>query len=429
MIKRDIVLYHEEFYKDLLSAKDLGVIDSMYMITRYAFKYKEPLKATIKGLSIGIYSNIYTTRERLYKYLNVKHDFDAYKKLISALENPLRPNEDDFKNYFVSKEMNLMDIPFIKYYREDGGHFLTSSIILACIDDICNASYHRIMRHNETKATVRIVPRHLYKIYNEYRDKDKDTPVAIILGLHPTIELACAMSPPYGVYELWIANRLLNNEMKVVYTPLHNIPVPSTAMIVLEGYLLRETDWEGPFVDILRIPDQKRLQPLFKLEKVYINVMYERLFIHAIVPGLEEHLFLMGFPREALIWDSVRKVSPNVKGVRLTLGGGGWLHAVISISKTSDGEPKNVILAAFSGHPSLKHVVVVDDDINIDDPYEIEWAIATRFQASRDLVIVSGVRGSTLDPSGKNGIVDKVGIDATIPLDRDKKLFRRAPIP
>jgi len=422
-------LYYEEFYNNILSAKDLGCIKPELMITRYAYQYKEPLKAVLKELPIGIYTNLYTSRDRLYNYLNAKNDFDAYKKLISALENPLKPREEDFGNYFTITEAALLDIPFIKYYREDGGYFLTSSIILACIDETCNASYHRIMRYDGHKATVRIVPRHLYKIYKEYMEKDRDTPVAIALGLHPVIELACAMSPPFGVYELWIANRLLNNELKVVYTPLHNIPVPSTAMVVLEGYLLRETDWEGPFVDILRIPDQRRLQPVFKLEKIYVNNIFEKHFIHAIVPGLEEHLFLMGFPREALIWDSVRRVSPNVKGVRLTLGGGGWLHAVISVSKTSDGEPKNIILAAFTGHPSLKHVIVVDDDINIDDPYEIEWAIATRFQASKDLIIVSGVRGSTLDPSGDNGIVDKMGIDATIPLDKKRDLFRRAPIP
>lgn len=420
---------YKEFYNDILSAKDLGYIEPEYMITRYAYLYKNPLRAFLKNSFIGIYTNLYTSREKLYSYLNVKNDVDAYKKLISALENPLRPREKEFENFFTPVEASLLDIPFIKYYREDGGYYLTSSIILACIDNICNASYHRIMRYNGLRATVRIVPRHLYKIYRAYMEENRDTPVAIAMGLHPVVELACALSPPFGVYELWIANRLLNNELEVVYTPLHNIPVPSRAMVLLEGYLLRETDWEGPFVDILRIPDQRRRQPVFKLEKIYVNELFEKQFIHAIVPGLEEHLFLMGFPREAMIWDAVRKVSPNVRKVRLTPGSGGWLHAVISISKSSDGEPKNVIMAALTGHPSLKHVIVVDEDINIDDPYEVEWAIATRFQASKDLVIISGARGSTLDPSGDNGIVDKVGIDATIPLSKKREFFHRASIP
>ncbi len=422
-------MYYREFYKNILSAKDLGTIEPEYMITRYAYRYKEPLRASIKGSPVAVYTNIYTCRDELYRYLGVGSDREAYEKLLTALNNPLKPREADFWNYYREASYTLMDIPFIKYYREDGGPYLTSSIFIACIDDVCNASYHRVMRYNGYRATVRIVPRHLHKIYMEYSSRDMDTPVAIILGVHPVIEVACAMSPPYGVYELWVANRLLNNELELVHTPLYNIPVPSTAMVVMEGLLLRETDWEGPFVDILRIPDRRRMQPVFKLERIYVSTVYEKPYIHAIVPGLEEHLFLMGFPREALVWDSVRRVVPGVKAVRLTPGGGCWLHAVISIRKTSDGEPRNAIMAAFTGHPSLKHVVVVDDDIDVDDPVEIEWAIATRFQGSRDLVIIPRARGSTLDPSGDDGIVDKVGIDATRLLDRDERLFHRAPIP
>ncbi|MEM1533326.1 MAG: UbiD family decarboxylase, partial [Desulfurococcaceae archaeon] len=180
---------------------------------------------------------------------------------------------------------------------------------------------------------------------------------------------------------------------------------------------------------ILGIPDQARMQPVFKFEKAYINVGLEDPLIHAIVPGLEEHVLLMGFPREASIWDSVRRVHSDVRSVRLTRGSGGWLHAVISIKKSSEGDAKNVVMAAFAGHPSLKHVVVVDEDIDVDDPYSVEWAIATRFQASRGLIVIKGSRGSTLDPSSVDGLTDKVGVDATKPIDKDPKLFKRAGIP
>jgi UbiD family decarboxylase len=137
-----------------------------------------------------------------------------------------------------------------------------------------------------------------------------------------------------------------------------------------------------------------------------------------------EHKLLMGFPREASIWDVVRKVVPKVVKVRLTPAGGCWLHAVISIEKNSDGDAKNAILAAFAAHPSLKHVVVVDPDIDPDNPVDVEWAIATRFQAGEDLILIRGVRGSTLDPSSDDGITDKLGIDATAPLNK-LELFRK----
>ena len=125
----------------------------------------------------------------------------------------------------------------------------------------------------------------------------------------------------------------------------------------------------------------------------------------------------MGFPREAAIWDAVSKVVPRVRKVRLTPASGGWLHAVVSIEKQHEGDGKSAIMAAFAAHPSLKHVVVVDSDVDPDNPWEVEWAIATRFQADRDLVLVRNARGSTLDPSSQDGLTSKVGIDATKPLE------------
>jgi len=136
-------------------------------------------------------------------------------------------------------------------------------------------------------------------------------------------------------------------------------------------------------------------------------------------------------PREAAIYEAASKVVPEVKAVNLSLGGCGWLHAVISIRKQTDGDAKNALLAAFAAHPSLKHAVVVDTDINIFNPEEVEWAIATRFQAEEDLLIIRNVRGSTLDPSAnmKTGLTTKVGVDATRPLKAPKGKFERAKTP
>ncbi|PWV36942.1 MAG: hypothetical protein DJ555_04645 [Desulfurococcaceae archaeon] len=114
--------------------------------------------------------------------------------------------------------------------------------------------------------------------------------------------------------------------------------------------------------------------------------------------------------------------------MRLTRASGGWLHALISIEKSVDGDSKNAILAAFAAHPSLKIVTVVDGDIDIDNPEEVEWAIATRLQASRGIVIIKEARLSSLDPSARNGIGDKLGIDATVPIG-ERHRYRRARIP
>jgi UbiD family decarboxylase len=144
-----------------------------------------------------------------------------------------------------------------------------------------------------------------------------------------------------------------------------------------------------------------------------------------------EHKLLMGLPHEVLIWDAVSKVVPKVHAINLSAGGSGWLHAIISIDKQLDGDGKNALLAAFAAHPSLKHAVVVDSDIDVFNICDVEWAIATRFQANEDLVIINNVRGSTLDPSAdqETGLTTKMGVDATRPFGKPKEKFERAKIP
>jgi UbiD family decarboxylase len=150
-----------------------------------------------------------------------------------------------------------------------------------------------------------------------------------------------------------------------------------------------------------------------------------------ILPSGSEHRLLMGLPREVLIWESVSKVVPKVYAVNLSLGGSGWLHAIISIEKQLEGDGKNALLAAFAAHPSLKHAVVVDSDVDVYKVSDVEWAIATRFQASEDLIIIKNVRGSTLDSSAEQetGLTTKVGIDATRPLTKPREKFERVKIP
>lgn len=125
-----------------------------------------------------------------------------------------------------------------------------------------------------------------------------------------------------------------------------------------------------------------------------------------------------------MIFKTVRQAVPRVRNVRLTEGGCCWLNGVVSITKNKEGDGVNAILAAFTGHPSMKNVIVVDDDINIFDDREVEWAVATRMQGDR-IIKIPGAAGSSLDPS-THGTTYKVGFDATIPLDSDKKMFKKA---
>ncbi len=407
----------------------LGKLGREYEVTRHAYQVRNRIvEFELEDTGIHCITNLISNRKDLYTILGVNNDVEAYEKIIDAIANPVKLEKVDFNEYFEETSYTLEDMPFIKYFREDGGYYLTGSIIVACIDNICNASFHRIMYVNENEAVVRIVPRHLHQIYQSYREKGEDTPVAIVLGADPIVELASAITTRYGLFELEIAARL-SGDNRVALTPKYKIPVPVTTSIVLEGVISRDKlVEEGPFVDILGLADIKRKQPVFQLEKIHVNKKYPILY-HAIVPSLWDHIFLMGFPREAMIYNVVKTVSPNIKSVRLTIGSGGWLHAIVSLKQVKPGEARNVGMAVVTAHPSVKHVIVVDDDIDVDDPYMVEWAIATRVRGGEDIIIIRNTHGSTLDPRSRDGVGDKVIIDATKPFDEPWDKYKRVKIP
>jgi UbiD family decarboxylase len=230
----------------------------------------------------------------------------------------------------------------------------------------------------------------------------------------------------YGVDESRIASALtlsaLGKPVDMVKIK-DGLTVPADAEYVLEGRLTKETVDEGPFVDAVRTYDRVRKEPVLVVDRIYHR---DDPIFQIIVGGLDEHFLFMGMPREPAIYQAVGRAVPHVKAVRLTEGGSAWLHGVVSIRKQHPGDGKNAILAAFGAHTSMKQVTIVDEDIDIFDDREVEWAVATRFQADRGLVVLHDVRGSSIDPSARDGFTSKVGIDATRPLGGDPTMFDMA---
>jgi UbiD family decarboxylase len=231
------------------------------------------------------------------------------------------------------------------------------------------------------------------------------------------------MSPAPGVDELSIANALAPTPVVKCLTV--SLEVPAEAEIVLEGRIIRGMVDEGPFLDLTETMDIVRRQPV-----VEINCITHRhgALYQALLPGGEEHKLLMGLPREPTIYEEVGKVCDCIN-VLLTPGGASWLHGVVQIRKRNADDGKRAIEAALRGHASLKHVLVVDEDIDIYDSAELEWAVATRFQADRDFAVFSDQPSSSLDPSalhvpGQKSRTAKMGLDATIPWLRPSGTLR-----
>jgi len=404
-----------------------GVLAREYEVSRLILETQGCGPALLVNVEGAVYPaavNLVDTRGKLLKALSSEGDEEAYRRLLNALESPGRLAEGDAPP-LERAPRGLYSLPeAVKAYEGEAGLYISSGVFVACYEGKCNASIHRILVLGEKRGAVRIVPRHLWKLYREAVKREGELRVTVALGLHPAVLLAAAASPPLGVFELEVASRLLGG-LRVYRSPVSGYPVPLGAAAVIEGRLTAETVEEGPYVDAVMTYDRVRRQPVLEVDEV----LYRRGGVgHIIIGGSLDHVSLMGFPREAAIWGAASRVVPRVGKVRLTPGGGGWLHAVVQVEKQHEGDGKSVIMAAFAAHPSLKHVVVVDMDVDPDNPVEVEWAIATRFQAHRDLVLVPNARGSTLDPSSEDGLTSKVGIDATKPL-QGGSVYERGRVP
>ena len=365
-----------------------------------------------------VVSNIYGTRDLVAEALGVDK-WDLVPFLRRAIENrkPYRVVEEAL---FLEREerADLNRIPVPTYTRKGGGPYFTSAVVFALDPEYgLNASFHRMMVFDKRKAAIRMLPRDLHTYWER---SGKDLEVAVAVGLPINVLLAAAVSAGTDVDEMEIANALSRVDMVRVE---NDILVPAEAEMVLLGRITDETHPEGPFMDLTGTYDVVREQPVIQFERMFLR---KDPIFHALLPGGNEHKVLMGMPREPTIWREVEKEGIEVKGVYLTPGGCSWLHGVVSIRKKREDDGKRAIEAAFRGHRSMKHVVIVDDDINIYDPSDVEWAIATRFQASRDLVIYEGVKGSSLDPSADpiTRLTIKVGVDATTPLEGREKFVR-----
>ena len=370
-------------------------------------------------------ANLFSTRKKVAEAIGVDES-GIVQRMIEAVDDPCEPvmtDEPEFR-YSVS-EPDLMSLPIARYFPEDGGRYITAGVIVSEYKGKKNVSFHRMMIMDKDSIAVRLVPRHLYKMYNEAKSEGIELKVSICIGARPEVLLAAATSTAYETDELTIASSLC---MKGSGSPLsvgrtdNGLIVPSECDYVFEGRITFEETSEGPFVDITGTYDYVRQQPVIKIEKVWTS---KDPYFHLLLPGGNEHYLFMGLPREPMMYVSVRDKVPGVRSVRLTEGGCCWLNGVVSIKKVNPDDGVKAALAALDGHKSMKNVIVVDDDVNIFDDKEVEWAVATRFQATH-IITLPGEKGSSLDPSATDSITCKVAIDATIPSDKDIKDFQRA---
>jgi len=366
-----------------------------------------PVLLNVEGKKVA--KNLVSSRQMLGKYLGV----DAYSiaRELSKIEGrEAEIRVEQFSSLGMNKvEVNLKELPVVKYFPRDGGRYITAGIVIARRNEIFNASIHRMLLLDERRVAVRLVPpRHTYLMWRDAVESGEELEIAVAIGTHPLFLFASATRVGEGE-EFRYAASLMGG---LTLYKKNGLLVPDSE-IVLFGRITAETAKEGPFVDITGTYDVVRDEPVIVFDEMYVK---DDFIYYSITPGGKEHQMLMGVPYEPVIYKFVSNVC-KVKNVIMTPGSCHYFHCIVQIQKRSEGDAKNAILAALSANPSMKGVVVVDEDIDILNYEDVEFAIATRFQPDRDFVVIKGARGSSLDPSAEI-TTSKWGIDATKPLGK-----------
>ena len=348
-------------------------------------------------------------------------------KEIAAEDAPIR-------QVTVEQPDLLKLFPIPRHNEHDSAQYITAGVIIARNPKTGaqNVSIQRIQVKDGRRLQALILPRHLNAFATMAEEMGQDLPIAIVIGADPLTLLASQAVVPIDQDELEIAGSLHGAPLEVVKCSGSEIRVPAHAEIVIEGRVLANVrELEGPFGEFPRTYSPAGQHHVIAVDRVTHR---KNPIFHTIIPAELGHLMLGAIPREATILGLLQRSFPNVLDAHLARGGTCRYHLYVKLKKRRESEAKNVIMAAFGAHFDVKQVIVVDDDVDVHNPTEVEWAVATRFQADRDLLVVSGAQGSPLDPSttltGRlDGTSAKMGLDATRPLTYAGHTFTRVRIP
>jgi UbiD family decarboxylase len=384
----------------------------------------------IKESNFHLVANLVGTRKRFALAVSGTEN-NIHAKIISAIKKAKHPRIIPSGKFLENKSKNLFSMPIVTHFEKESGPFITSSVAYAKNPETGkqNSSFHRMMPIDKTHFTIRMVEgRHLHRCFVDAKEHGEDLKIAITIGVHPAISIAGAYQAEWGKDEIDIANSLLGGKLTLTKLPFSGLNVPSGSEIVMEGKILCDKTHPEWMVEMLQTYDHKRSQPVFELENLFFRT---NPIFHDVLSGYSEHRLLMGMPIESKLNGELKKAFPQTLQVSMTNGGCNWLHAIVQIKKKSDSDPKKIIKKTFDSHRSLKQVTVVDEDIDPNNAESVEYAMATRFQADKDLVILKKVRGSSLDPSSdqKKLQTAKMGIDATRSLSKNPQGFELAKIP
>lgn len=394
-----------------------------HQMTAYALelehqkRYPALLFERVEGHTIPVVSNLFASRRRIGLMLGVeeKELLTEWSKLSSKRIKPVTKDSGPVKEVILTgDDVDLRQFPIPVHFAIDAGAYITAGITMARDPDtgIGNLSFARLQVKGPNRLGTSLHSRgNLWDFQQRCEQRNKPLEVAIVIGSHPAISVAAATRLPLGEDELELAAGLLNEPIDVVPAETVDLMVPADAEMIIEGIIKPNVkEDEGPFGEYTGYASPRSTRNVVQVKAVTHR---RDMIFHDIVPGASsEHLNLSKTSRIPQFFDAVKKVLPNVVALNYPQSGTHF-HCYLSMRKVLEGQPKQAIALLFGLDMYLKLIVVVDEDIDVFNEQQVMWALATRFQADKGLVVIPGAPCNLLDPSSNDGMSAKMGLDAT----------------
>jgi 2,5-furandicarboxylate decarboxylase 1 len=386
----------------------------------------------VRGYSMPVASGLLQSRNRIALGMGAAYE-KIETKLRAAMDHPIQPkrvNKAPVKDVILTKnKVDLYELPVPIFSVMDGGPMITAGVVIAEDPEFgMNAGMYRLMLKERNITGIDIVtPNNLRKFAERALQQKKPLSISISIGTHPYELVASTFKASLGVNELTFAGGLRGKPLALADGETIPVPCIADAEIVLEGEILPE-GWihpEGPFCEFNRLMGGIHMNPRVRIKAI----LHRKDPIYYALHMPWENIWMSAPIYEAAAWRVLHEAGVQTTAINVTPGGCCHWHIVAAIRK-QPGDGKNAIMALLS-IADIKHVTIVDDDIDVFDPTDVEWAVATRVQADRDVVIVSDARSKPLDPSlppsttGKIPTTAKMGIDATIPENVPRNRYNR----
>ncbi len=375
----------------------------------------------VKGYPYPVVVNTFASRRRIGYGIGLEErELISGWKTRSADRIPPRPVEDAPVKEVIhlGEEVDLNDYPIPVHFEIDGGRYITGGVVIARDPDtgVGNLNFTRMQLHDQRTLGASLHSRgDLWDFQRRQSERGQPLEVAIAIGVHPAISVAGATNLPITEDEMALAGALLGESVPVVQAETVDLLVPAQAEMIIEGQILPDTfEDEGPLGEYTGYASSRSTRNVIRVSAITHR---KDMIYQDIVPGASaEHLNLSKVSRVPRTFDAVKAAFPNVVDMNYPMSGTHY-HCYVSLKQTIEGQARQIMMLIFGLDPYIKHIIAVDSDVDVYDEKQVLWALATRFQADRDLFVVPGLPANLLDPSMEGKVGAKMGMDATMSPD------------